>query len=227
MNIDRSSFYLLAMALATQGCEVSDDKGEGGTSAGASNAGAADQGAGGTGSGAGGAGDLGAGGAGTGASGAGDLGAGGAGTGASGAGDVGGGGTPVIGGCTPSPITCDANNCEAYCNAAKTNLSLTAAIVAKACLDLDESAYCDNGYGCVSAGLADFSLGECNTSPESNCAALAELCYNAGDLTATEEYCHQLMDGLSETSRQEVAICIDVSDCSYGLYSCAEGEMFL
>jgi hypothetical protein len=202
MNIDKASFLVLATAMAAgaAGCiqAVDDDDGVGGSASGGNG-------------GTGGTGNVG----GTGGS------TGGAGGGGAGGGGAGGSGGGTCDDSVGSPAACDglATDCLEYCQGAHAYLKPGVAEVAVQCLA--DSADCVlDGYGC----LADALAAACpDASADADCATVASDC---GDPDPGGVACDDVLPGLNDEGRAAVLECT-AADCSFGVYSCAEGVLFL
>ena len=138
--------------------------------------------------------------------------------GAAGAGDAGAGGagecSDDVGVATCAGLT---TACDPYCNAALLNLKPAAADAAVACLKLDVSSNCDNGYTCLATATAK----GCTEDVASACATATSECTSP---SAGDPPCAQLLSGLKEAARAEAVSCI--TEGCYSVYSCAEGLFF-
>ena len=97
------------------------------------------------------------------------------------------------------------------------NLKPTVADAAIACLKLDTSSNCDDGYACLAAATA-------KGCPEDVTAACSTALSECHEPESNEPSCEQLLSGMNTAARAEAASCIDES--CYSVYSCAEGLFF-
>jgi len=219
-GVDRARFLAFAAAFAGaasfQACSATDkspadDGGAGGSAQGGKPSASGDAGLGGESAGsAGSAGEAGLGG--------------GAGAGGDSAGPQGGaadGGAAGASECNDSlgVATCAgvSTGCSHYCNAALANLKPAVADLAIACLKLDASSNCNDGYACLAAATAE----GCPEDVKSACATAVVECDAP---SSNEPSCEQLLSGMNSAARAEAASCID--EGCYSVYSCAEGLFF-
>lgn len=107
--------------------------------------------------------------------------------------------------------------CSHYCNAALLNLKPAVADTAIACLKLDSTSNCDDGYKC----LADATAKGCPEDVSAACTTALTECHPPG---SGEPSCEQLLSGMNGTAREQAASCI--TESCYSVYSCAEGFFF-
>jgi hypothetical protein len=107
--------------------------------------------------------------------------------------------------------------CSHYCNAALMNLKPAVADAAIACLKLDTTSNCDDGYGCLAAATAK----GCPEDVAATCATAVTECHPPA---TGEPSCEQLLSGMNPAARAEATTCIE--DSCYSVYSCAEGLFF-
>jgi hypothetical protein len=201
MQIDTTRFLLLSAAIAAASCTINSKEGD-------------DDGAGG----AGGTGNQG----GAGATGGGEGGTGATGGSATGGGGGAGGGTGG-GGCddsmgTPAECTSLGTDCQPYCEAATNKFKPAVAEAATTCLAASTDCILD-GFKCQVEALK----GACaDSSADDECATAEAACPPP---VAGEPTCHELMDGMTQAGRDALLACAQ-TDCSFGLYSCAEGVLF-
>jgi hypothetical protein len=99
------------------------------------------------------------------------------------------------------------------------NLKPKVAENAIACLAVQTDGCLAGGYDC----LVDALAGACpDATADGDCRAASGVC----TAEPGEPACHALLDGMTDAGRQGVMDCVN-ADCSFGLYSCVEGELFL
>lgn len=170
--------------------------------------------------------DDGVGGAGVGgdASGGDDVGgssSGGAGGAGGSAGGAGGGGGGVCDDTLGSPAACDGLDaeCQPYCNGAHAYLKAGLAEEAVQCL-ADSTDCIVDGYACLTTALA----GACpDETADAGCESVKNWC---GDPDPGGVDCEQILPGMTDDGRTEVLACAE-ADCSFGVYSCLEGMLYL
>lgn len=107
--------------------------------------------------------------------------------------------------------------CSHYCNAALMNLKPAVADAAIACLKLDTTSNCDDGYTC----LANATAAGCAEDVAAACATALTECNTPA---SGEPSCKQLLSGMNPAARGQAVSCIEES--CYSVYSCAEGLFF-
>lgn len=207
MKVDRIAFLGLVATMAAGACVVSgtDTDGEGGQggSGNTSQGGSGNTSQGGSGN--------------TGQGGVGAVGGSGGEAATGGSGGQGGGvcddsqGSPAE--CTSVPVDCDP-----YCQAAHNNLKPFIAELAVDCLTV-ATGYCNEGYECFGEALGYACY---DATADDDCATAVTACTYE---TITTDDCHALLDGLTDTARDEVMACVD-DGCDFGLWSCVEGVAF-